>query len=68
MDITRGDNWEQLGPFIGHKPSQREIPKANTARQRQRHEAWVNYEDATGFRRLYYRAKMRLLLELDRRF
>jgi hypothetical protein len=60
MDITAGDNWDKLAPFLGLN-KQGPFPKVNTALQRDLHKLSVLYRDASGFAKLYYRVRMRLL-------
>jgi hypothetical protein len=36
MDLTKGDGWEVLCPFLGHKTPRLEFPRANQAEDRER--------------------------------
>lgn len=67
MDVTQGDGWDKLGPFIGHKPRSTRFPKANSVFQRKHHALWLKFDQSKGLKRLYYRSLMRILRELDKR-
>lgn len=66
MDITKGDDWAQLGPFIGHAPKKKSFPKTNTALQRRHHELYMQYKDAKGLKRFVLRLLMKIVRELDK--
>jgi hypothetical protein len=60
LNISSGDGWEKLGPFLGIN-NQGPFPKVNTAAQRQFHRLYLHYQEARGARRLFYRMRMKLL-------
>jgi hypothetical protein len=66
MDITAGDNWKQLGPFLGLKPRQQKFPKQNSAIARIGHRAKLEHKQSTGLRRLYLKCKVKFYAILDR--
>ena len=65
MDITAGDDWDKLGPFLGID-KKGPFPKTNTVSQRIHHELWENLSKSVGIKRLFYRGCMRLVREFDR--
>ena len=66
MDITRGDNWDKLGPFLGIN-KRGPFPKINTASQRMHHDLWIKYSQSIGVKRLFFRLCMKIVRESDRR-
>ena len=64
MDITQGDCWDQLGPFL-NIDKRGYFPKTNTASQRLHHNLWVKYTHSIGIKRQFYRLCMKLVRERD---
>ena len=66
MDITAGDDWTQLGPFLGHKPSSTKFPRTNTATMRLGHRAKLEHNQSTGLKRIGLKFKVWYYHWLDR--
>jgi hypothetical protein len=66
IDITAGDDWDKLGPFLGIE-KRGAFSKTNTASQRLHHELWKKYSKAHGVEMVFYRLWMRMVREFDKK-
>lgn len=66
IDITAGDDWDKLGPFLGID-KRGPFPKTNTVSQRLHHKLWEKYSKSHGIKKFYYRLCMKLVREVDKK-
>ena len=66
MDFSKGDGWDQLGPFLGVS-NKGAFPKANSAIGRTQHKVWERYDKSKGINKILYRLILRIIRELNRR-
>jgi hypothetical protein len=64
MNITEGDDWDKLGPFLGIQ-KRGNFPRINTASQRMHQNLWIQYSSSTGLKRLGYRICMKIIRKID---
>lgn len=60
MDITQGDGWEKLAPFLGLSDVSLQFPKVNTAASIIHSRLFEKYKDSRGLMKLFYRLRIKL--------
>lgn len=65
MDITRGDNWAVLGPFLKIN-KHGEFPHVNTRINRFHHDLWLRYDQSTiASEKLFLRCCLKIVRSID---